>query len=290
MSKYNNCLVCQTPTRPQFQIEEFTLEKCPNCFHQSFYPQPHNLSKYYESEKYFRDGQKFLKKTEGKTNFECLPQYKTYQKRLNLIIKSFSKPEKLSILDVGCGTGLFVYLCHQTKIKAIGIDISSVGIKISRELGDGCFHQDFNEIQENSFSVVTMFDVLEHLPNPLSFLDKASRVLNKEGLFIFTTPVANSLCCKIFGPKWHLYTPPRHLHTFSTKSIRIALERRGFEIIKIRREGQYTNFGYLINKILRVYRLEKKINQNMIQKLGRYNINLYLNLFDVMTLITNKIN
>jgi 2-polyprenyl-3-methyl-5-hydroxy-6-metoxy-1,4-benzoquinol methylase len=283
--EHNNCLVCGASMNKKSKINSYLLFECPDCQFQSFFPRPLSTRKYYETKEYFQDGQKFIK-TAGDVHQDSLqsfPQYKTCQQRILKILRRVAHEKPLKLLDVGCGSGLFVTLCNkQDQISAMGIDISRQGIALTRHLNQSCYVQGFiKDMSNQSFDIITMFDVLEHVPNPLKFIKKARRVLTKNGLLVITTPISNSLACKLSGKKWHLYTPPRHLQIFNTKSIRQLLENNGFQVTRVQKTGQYTNLGYIIEKMSSLH------NINLQKFLFRFKIinkiNLYLNLYDVAT-------
>lgn len=282
------CFVCGQFAGFKFTLRNFRLYQCSFCLHQFFVPVPsrQNLKKIYEADSYYRDGQKFP--FLPKQNFQDFPQYKTFASRLSKI-RSLSTSKKPNILDVGCGTGLFINLCRQQGIKATGIDFSEAGIKLAKDVDSHCFHQDFlKDIADSCFDIVTMFDTVEHLINPEAFLKKSHFVLKKGGLLVLTTPRNDSLVCKIFGKKWHLYIPPRHLHIFSSQSIRLLLEKQGFNILAIRNQGQWSNTGYMFSKILSIYNIKLALVEKFIVKTELYRLNLYVNLFDVMTVFAQK--
>lgn len=282
------CFVCGQFAGFKFALRNFRLYQCSFCLHQFFVPVPssRNLKKIYAADSYYRDGQKFP--FLPKQNYQNFPQYKTFTSRLSKIC-SLTTLKRPKILDVGCGTGLFINLCRQQGIKATGIDFSEAGIKLAKDIGSHCFHQDFlKDIADSCFDIVTMFDTIEHLVDPGAFLKKSHSVLRKKGLLVLTTPRNDSLACKIFGKKWHLYIPPRHLHIFSSQSIRLLLERQGFKILAIKNLGQWSNTSYMLSKVLSIYNIKPALVEKLILKAGIYRFNLYINLFDVMTVFAQK--
>jgi len=274
----------------QFRQKGFSLYECPSCGYQSFFPRPKSTTQFYQQSSYFHDGQKFLQERNKKIDITLLPQYQTFVKRLDQIIRSKNFKKGARLLDVGCGSGLFVYLCRKSQIEARGIDISKPGIELSRSVGGNCYLGDFiREHRSTKVDYITMFDVIEHVPNPREFFLKVNTSLKKGGYFIFTTPCADSFARRIFGKYWHLYTPPRHLQIFTTKSIRLLLKEFRLEVISQEKEGQYTNLGYIIAKLLKLYNINNKVLNIVLKSKLFQNINIYLNLFDVVTTWTKKV-
>lgn len=109
-----------------------------------------------------------------------------------------------SILDVGCGKGDFVDAALDEGYEAEGIELSQSAVNIARGFGLPVRNEDFfsNEISIASRDIVTMFEVIEHLSNPLQFIDRAAEVVKPGGLIYLTTPNFNSLDRKALGVKW----------------------------------------------------------------------------------------
>src|SRR3989344_8510094 len=165
-----NCLICGSKTKFNFNINKYFLYKCLSCGYESFFPRPKTTIQFYQEKKYFLDGQKYNKECQvikdKAIKVKLLPQYLTYKKRLNTILSIFEKNKKtqIKLLDVGCGSGLFVYLCREKKISARGIDISEPGIKLASSLSNFCRQVDFiTEYGSDKVDILTLFDVIEHV-------------------------------------------------------------------------------------------------------------------------------
>lgn len=174
------CYICGNEIGLKFTFDMCDLYECSGCLHQFFFPYPKGIKTLYERSDYYYDGQKaplFFKK-----NYQHFPQYKTFASRLSEI-RSLTRPLTPKILDVGCGTGLFVKLCSQQNVEAVGIDFSNTAIQVAKKLKSNCYQQDFlKDITASQFDVITMFDVLEHLSNPSDFVEKAHYSLRKAGV------------------------------------------------------------------------------------------------------------
>ena len=100
------------------------------------------------------------------------------------------------------------------------------GIKAFETLEDAAFPEEF-------FDVVTMFAVIEHLPDPRGVVKELTRVLKRDGLFVIMTGDVKSLKAKIKDRKWHMYRPPEHLYFFSARSLDFLMDSVGFRKVKI---------------------------------------------------------
>jgi len=138
-------------------------------------------------------------------------------------------------LDVGCGSGLILQAAQERgnwKLSGVEPVISMAEYTAARleiDVFGGTF-EDF-PIHEASFDIISMWDVLEHLSAPASSIQKVSKLLKPEGIFIFSTPNLNSLDQKIFGPHWLGYDLPRHLYLFPDQLIKKYLAENDLELI-----------------------------------------------------------
>src|SRR3989344_3283927 len=271
------CPICGNNSSYKFNINNYSLYACGKCGHQFFYPLPNETKQFYEDYSYFFDGQKTVKNIRRD---EDLPQYKTYLDRIKRV-RNLAEFESFRLLDVGCGSGLFVRMCLSNHIHALGIDISYKGINVARSFGTHCFAQDFVADFDGKphFDVITMFDLIEHVPNPAKFIHMAYSLLKSGGILFITTPRSDSIMCKIFKKKWHLYTPPRHLHLFSRNSLELLFVKNSFKDTKVFMTGQYTNIYYMLSKMLVVYGLEKYQNSVLLAFSFMKKININVNLY-----------
>ncbi len=99
------------------------------------------------------------------------------------------------------------------------------------------------------FEAVTLFDVLEHLPDPPRALAEISRVMRPGGRVLLTTGDVESAFARLCGARWHLYTIPEHLFFFSREGIRRLLAAHGFRIESMRAHGAHYPFGYLVERV-----------------------------------------
>lgn len=147
-----------------------------------------------------------------------------------------ARPDKGTSLDIGCGFGFFVEEMKGRGWKASGIDISAkaVGFASSRGLDVRPGSIEEPGVAEGSLDAITMFYVLEHLPDPLASLKKVRSLLKPGGVLVIrvphTTPLVRLLT--VIGIKNNLYDPPFHLSDFSPECTRRILEKAGFTGIK----------------------------------------------------------
>jgi 2-polyprenyl-3-methyl-5-hydroxy-6-metoxy-1,4-benzoquinol methylase len=153
------------------------------------------------------------------------------------------------ILDIGCGRGLFLHIMQEDGWDVAGQEFSAIsasyatdiyGIDVrTGELKD-C------EYQSESFDVVNINHVLEHLENPDEVIAECYRILKKGGLLVTAVPNIDSLQ-GIFGQKhWFQLDLPYHLYHFSSKSLFDLLQKNSFNVELARHfKFEYNPFGWL---------------------------------------------
>jgi 2-polyprenyl-3-methyl-5-hydroxy-6-metoxy-1,4-benzoquinol methylase len=151
------------------------------------------------------------------------------------MIERYSIKVPGSILDVGCGTGLFLHEMEQSGWQTAGIEpIHSAAMYAQQRFGlkvfEGTTHD--NPYPPGTFDVVSFWDVLEHTSSPSDELSHTADLLRPGGLVAINVPNWNSLDRYLFGPGWVGFDPPRHLYAFNRSTLTQLLHRAGFEILR----------------------------------------------------------
>lgn len=141
-----------------------------------------------------------------------------------------------SLLDIGCGNGGFLNLARRRRFRPHGLDVSSRAVEIAcsqygldvRQGGIGSSAWDGYR-----FDVVTMFHVLEHLPEPGPALGYAYQLLRPGGRLLVQVPNVESLQARIFGRRWYGLDVPRHIVNFTPKALFLSIESAGFRIAHV---------------------------------------------------------
>ena len=148
-----------------------------------------------------------------------------------------------SLLDVGSGRGRFLGIALQRGWNAVGLDVSSVAAAMARSAsGARVFEGELNGPRPSELGpidVITLWDVLEHLGNPVAALGAARDWLKPDGLLVVQTQNVNSVTASWMGSRWEQFVQ-YHLYHFSSSTLRSALERSGFEQIRIEDVAQFT--------------------------------------------------
>ena len=182
-------------------------------------------------------------------------------------LRKFLSGRKGRILDVGCGKGLLLKLCKDAGWQVAGIELSEDSTRYAREtLGLEVFTSldEKHHLRDNSLDIITFFHSLEHLKDPLSYLNDVKRLLKPDGIIIIEVPRFNSFYSKIFRDKWFHLDVPRHLFHFDDHTIKKLIILAGYHIIEIKKYAlMYDSFGALqsiLNSICSEYNLLNDIN------------------------------
>lgn len=152
------------------------------------------------------------------------------------------------VLDVGCGRGeLLARLKNERGCECTGTDINpEVIAHVRAELGipvlQGPLHE--LELPDAGFDLVTMTEYLEHEPQPALMLEQARRLVKPDGYVAIEVPDRTGPPGRLFGQHWWQIDAPRHLMFFSPRTLTLALEQQGFEVVRVRRYGMLTSMGY----------------------------------------------
>lgn len=192
-------------------------------------PQAEKLAEYYKSEDY-------ISHTDGKRNtFEKvyhLVKGIALKRKLKLINSEYKNSK--SLLDVGCGTGDFLQVASKAGWTITGIEPNEQARNIANSKTNGAIFnvETLFQLEENSFAVITLWHVLEHLPNLDEQFSIFNKLLKPEGALIIAVPNYKSYDAKLYREFWAAYDVPRHLWHFSQKSIQIWATRANMKLVK----------------------------------------------------------
>lgn len=160
------------------------------------------------------------------------------------------------ILDIGCGKGLLLKALSDCGWSVAGTEMSESSCAYANSIGVPVFAGAIGDapFEHESFDVITLFHVLEHLPRPREALSIILELLRPGGILIVEVPNIGSWYARLFGNDWFHYDVPRHLYHFDTRTLTRILRTSGFSIIETStRNLQYDAFGAVqstLNRIL----------------------------------------
>lgn len=217
---------------------KYTLYQCNYCKCRFFDIKEHNVNIENIYEKYSIKHNKAV--VSFKKNFYWTRQVQRIEKILNREISS--------VLDIGCRTGDF--LMHFTKsIVREGVELSKNSAEIAKRR-NLVVYQDFveNINFDKQYDIVTCYALLEHLLEPLTFLDKLSNIVSTKGVLVIMIPTYE--CFKRWiidtftSVRWWMYSPPQHLNLFSGKFLDRYLAKNNFKLV-----DRYWTSGGMFNPV-----------------------------------------
>jgi 2-polyprenyl-3-methyl-5-hydroxy-6-metoxy-1,4-benzoquinol methylase len=192
------------------------------------FPKPNleKLPSYYESEDY-------ISHTDGKrTLFERM-----YHLIKNIALKNKlklinTKSQKGKLLDIGAGTGDFLVVANNDGWQTIGTEPSekAKGIAINKGVK---FAESLSSLENNSFDVITMWHVLEHVPNLEEYIIELKRLLKPSGTIIIAVPNFKSFDAEYYGKFWAAYDVPRHIWHFSKTAIDKLFSEKKMKLVEV---------------------------------------------------------
>lgn len=190
-------------------------------------PAPEKLGSYYESDDY-------ISHTDGKRSlFEKLyhtVKQKALRDKISLVQNFQSKKGKL--LDIGAGTGDFLVIAAKNEWDVVGLEPSAKAKAIAEAKGVK-FLEELSQMPDHSADAITMWHVLEHVPDVEAQITELKRILKPDGVLIVAVPNFKSFDAQHYGKYWAAYDVPRHLWHFSKTAIKMLFEKQGMKLEKI---------------------------------------------------------
>ncbi len=196
-------------------------------------PQPseEKLPLYYKSDDY-------ISHTDSKRNiFETIYHSirKIALKKKVKLINSFSLDDK-KLLDIGCGTGDFLQVAKQNNWSVFGIepDINARTIANKKTKNSVFNNDELTKFRAGSFDVITLWHVLEHIPNLEDYIRLLKKLLKPNGVLIIAVPNYKSYDAKHYKSFWAAYDVPRHLWHFDKNSISKLFLKFSMTVVNIK--------------------------------------------------------
>ncbi len=247
------CRICGSrQVATKFAFREFDVLNCRNCTTSflDLFPANEELADLYSSDYYRARFEYYF--NNNITNPEG--------GRVNENIKAFedalcklkeARPDRGRLLDVGCGLGIFLKMAELDGWQPRGFDASPYAVSYGRlkfglDVVEGINLRSLNTLP-CSFDVATLWDSLEHFPDPINELVEINRLLKIGGLLMLDTPnegaLLRSLAKGLYTMTGRLFKYPAqklyhryHLHYFTPKSLEMILRETGFEIVTLEKK------------------------------------------------------
>jgi len=229
-TKFNHFLTCKDYTVSK---QDFNIVSCADCNFKFTNPRPQDekLGDYYKSEEYI---------SHSNTNkgiiakLYYLVRNYTLAKKVKIVSEYVSRG---TILDYGCGTGMFLNVCKQNGWEAFGMEPDNGARKIAIEMDLKTFPDKQtlkSEIANKQFDAITLWHVLEHVTDLEETLSFFKTNLKATGVLIIAVPNYTSYDAQYYKQFWAAYDVPRHLYHFEINTISKLLNPYGFKLVDIK--------------------------------------------------------
>ena len=243
-TKETNCLICGTDNLEKLDSHVdrrkglsgyWTLYKCKQCGVEAVYPSPSDveLSEYYSVYSHNKSVTFSLRTGSHHPSLRRLFHWISG----DIDPRDFIKPEPNStILDYGCGEAGCLFDFHSRGLRISGAEISSEMVIACQKAGLDVHHvtnPDLIPFTDESFNIVYLMQVFEHLRNPHVFFYELFRITKPGGMVYIAIPNSKSIWKYIFGKNWVSgWFVPFHLFHYDEKSFSQLANKHGFDVLK----------------------------------------------------------
>ncbi|PVY40476.1 class I SAM-dependent methyltransferase [Pontibacter virosus] len=210
--------------------ESFVIVECENCSFKFTNPRPDvtSIDKYYESEEYISHSN--IKTGIINRAYHVVRSITTKQK-VELINRH--APAKGTILDYGCGTGVFLNACKQDGWGIRGVEPNVRAREEASSLTGETVVKGLEEISSEKFEVITLWHVLEHIHLLNETLAELINLLQEDGTLIIAVPNADSHDAQQYKANWAAYDVPRHLYHFTQPTMKRLLKKHKMQLEEV---------------------------------------------------------
>lgn len=285
------CPLCgSSDLHPAFTEPPYTVLRCGSCGLGFVSPRldEAGLVDIYADDSYWRSESP---KTQGYHDYRADEELylRTFRKRLGYALGG--GPQSGRALDVGCAAGFCMAVLRERGFQTYGVEVSeAIGSHARDHFGFGdAVHigtLDTAPHPDHSFDLITMWDVVEHVPEPRELLQRARALLKPGGRLVLETQDIDSRFARVLGPRWHHYKHAEHIYHFTPATIRELLRNAGFQPDSLthRFGGKYVSLHFIAERAGRLHPAMSKV----LAPLTRFqNAALYLNFMDEMIVLAH---
>ena len=163
-------------------------------------------------------------------------QRKEFESRIKTIA-TYTSNSYPRLIDIGCAAGNFMMIANDHGFAVEGIELDKLYVDYATATRGLVVHKQplwELDIHEGAFDVVTMWDILEHLPDPMRTLSEAARVLSHGGILAFTTINHECINQRMLKDRWRYWMPPDHICSFTPEILKSMLGKAGFSIVHVK--------------------------------------------------------
>lgn len=201
-------------------------------------------------------------------------------------------PKRGKLLDVGCAMGFIMDEAHKRGWQVEGLDVSAFATEyVTRTFG----HQTYNapltslDLPAESYDMVTMYDVIEHVPDPKANMQAIARLLKPGGIYELATPDIGSLPARLTGKRWIGYKmSDEHVFYFSIATLTKMLDDAGFDVVHVRHVGKFVTMKLFLDRLGFYVPLVSRPLQWLEKTFGISAWSFYVNPLDIVAITSRK--
>jgi 2-polyprenyl-3-methyl-5-hydroxy-6-metoxy-1,4-benzoquinol methylase len=241
-TEHIDCPICGPGNQAHlFEVDGWNIVRCVSCRLAMVNPRRRQAIKIYQDDSYFKDPTYYYDYEGNKRAYQ-----KGFRSKLELISKYC--PQRGKLLDVGAAYGFFMEEAMRYGFQPFGVELSRGAAEHAASYGT-VYNQPLSEVNtEHRFAAVAFIDSLEHFDEPLNGLRKGWELLQDGGIVAVMVPNIDSWFARMTQSNWHLLLPEEHLFYFTPGSLRLMLEKAGFEVLHMGTGG----YGRSLAEILQV--------------------------------------
>lgn len=222
-----NCPLCGSSNRRlEFSKHGIELVGCDACDVRYGAQIPADLSDVYKNATYAA-----YSKEDSDEHYQYRRQ-RFGRERVSLLQNTCGDLSRSKLLDVGCGNGYFISVAKEFCGQTFGTEYSDRLRRFASEkTGLPIFGQSLHDLPETGFDIITLFDVIEHIPDPHAFITDVSRILNPGGHILIYTPNFDSFGIRAMGSYSSIIDPTEHVVLYTLPSLRVLAAQFGFDVV-----------------------------------------------------------
>lgn len=211
----------------------------------------------------------------------------TFDRELDAIEAVQSKGE---LLDVGCYTGFFLECARDRGWRVRGVEPSRWAARHAvEELGLDVFNGTIEQFEtDHTFDVITMWDVLEHVPNPVEVLARLRRLQRPDGLLVFATHNLDTAVARVLGRHFPLFMEMHTVH-FNNRTLHMLLDKAGYRLDRKHNQRRAVRLGYLLSRLRRFGDRPERLANALVRRLSLEDRILWTGLVGVETYFARPI-
>lgn len=221
---------------------------------------------------------------------ERLGREMTFRHHLHSMERITGPADGRALLDVGAYIGVFVEMAGEAGWRAQGVEPSAWAAAEARRRGLDVRMgtMELPELAEESFDVITLWDVIEHFTDPAAELERARRLLKPGGWLVVHTMDIDAPIARLMGGRWP-WLMDMHLYFFSARTLGRMLREHGYEVAWQGAEGRYLSLGYLASRVEGMQSGVGRLVRSFVGALKLQHKEVGVNFGDLRTFISRRV-